>query len=184
MSRSKPIPRKKRKARTSNRAKRVRRRVRQGKRQSARARSLQVVGDLSRNPSLAFTQAARDRGVDPATVWKYRASVLYRDKTGRVRVRQTDRYRQTLYIQSPMPGVSIPVPTKNRRERKLVGRWQAAMNAAGRNDFSLISKFPRGQFVGGVRLPTGSSEVQAILEAHAERESPYEGLYRTIARPS
>jgi hypothetical protein len=165
----------------SSQRKRQRRRKREAE---ARARSLQVAGDMRRDPSLTFTQAARNRGVDPRSVRKHIGSAFRKDSSGRIRARASDPFRQTLYIPSTKPGVSIPVPTRNSRERQLVGRWMAAINAAGRGDFSKLKKFPRGQVVGGVRLPTGTHEVQGILRALAEEEAPYEGLYRTIARPS
>ena len=60
----------------------------------------------------------------------------------------------------------------------------AALNAAGRDHWSKMMKFPKGQKVGGILLETDPNEVQAILLALAEEESPYEGLYRRIARPS
>ena len=59
-----------------------------------------------------------------------------------------------------------------------------ALNTAGRGDFSKIRKFPEGKSVGGVRLATNDHEIQLILDAMAEEESPFEGLYRNLARPS
>jgi hypothetical protein len=61
---------------------------------------------------------------------------------------------------------------------------QPEVNAAGRGDFSQMDKFPPNKTIGGVRLPTNRNEVQRILKALAEKESPYERLYRTLARPS
>lgn len=148
------------------------------------SRSLQVLGDMRRDPSLTLSQAARNREIDPRLVLKKLPSAFRKDSSGRVKARPSDRYRQTLYIPSTTPDVRIPVSTKNSRERQLVGRWRAALNAAQHGDFSKLKKFPKGQFVGGVRLPTGIYEVQHILEAEAEQETPYEGLYRSIARPS
>ena len=139
---------------------------------------------MARNPSLALTEAARNRGVDPRTVQKHAGSALKRDSSGRIKVRPTDRLRQTLHIAGAEPGKRVPVPTRNRPERRLLGRWMAALNAAGRGDFSKIRKFPRNQSVGGVKLPTNDSEIQQILDALAETEAPFEGLYRTIARQS
>ena len=149
-----------------------------------RDRALHVGADMRRDPSLTFTQACLKRGIDPRTVRKYIASAFRKDSSGRVRARPSDRFRKTLHIPTTKPGVRIPVPTKNSRERQLVGSWMAAINAAGRGDFSKLREFPRGQFVGGVRLPTGTYEVQRILSAMAEEEAPYEGLYRSLARPS
>jgi hypothetical protein len=59
----------------------------------------------------------------------------------------------------------------------------AALNAAGRGDFSKIDKFPKNKKVGGILLPTKHAEIQQILVNLAEQESPFEGLYRTIVRP-
>jgi hypothetical protein len=151
---------------------------------SARDRAFQVLADMRRNPALRFTQAARNREIDPRIVRKMLPSALQKDSSGRVRARTSDRYRQTLYIPSPKPGMRIEVPTKNSKERQLVGRWMDALNAAGRGDFSKLKNFPRKQVVGGVRLKTGTQEIQRILAAMAEEEAPYEGLYRSIAKPS
>jgi hypothetical protein len=75
-------------------------------------------------------------------------------------------------------------PTKNNRERSLLGVWQNAIQAAGNGDFSQIRAFPKNTFVGGIRLATSDYEVQRILEANEARKEPFEGLYRTLARPS
>ena len=151
---------------------------------STHDRSLQVWRDMGRNPSLALTQAARNRGVDPRTVKKHVGSALRRNSSGRIKLRPSDRLRQNLYIPSAEPGEQIPVPTRNSSERRLLGRWMEALNVAGRDDFSKIRKFPRNQSIGGVALPTEDLEIQRILEALAETEAPFEGLYRTMARPS
>jgi len=155
------------------------------KRQAAtRSRAIQVKGDMLRNPSLTLRQAARNRDIDARTVRAHIESALFKDSSGRIKARPSDRFRETLHIPSTQPGIAIPVPTKNRRERQLVGQWMTALNASGRGDFSKIREFPKGQYVGGVHLPTDTHEVQRILNALAEEESPYEGLYRTLARPS
>jgi len=58
----------------------------------------------------------------------------------------------------------------------------AALNSAGRNAWSKMKNFPRGKRVGGVLLPTNPAEIQQILRSLADKESPFEGLYRTIVR--
>jgi hypothetical protein len=109
---------------------------------------------------------------------------LRKNSSGRIKARPSDRFRVTLYIPSTKPGERIPVRTKNNRERQLLGQWQKAVNAAGKGDYSLIREFQSGQMVDGVLLPTGPYQIQKILEAAVESESPYEALYRTLARPS
>jgi len=112
-------------------------------------------------------------------------SSFQKDSSGRIKAKPFGPLSElTLHIPSAKPGVSIPVVTKNREERVLLGRWMAALSAAGRNDFSRMEAFPRGTVIGGVPLTTDPEEVQDIVVAIAEEEEPYEGLYRVIARPS
>jgi len=59
-----------------------------------------------------------------------------------------------------------------------------ALNAARGGNFSKIDKFPKNKRIRGVLLPTKHAEVQQILVSLADRESPFEGLYRTIVRRS
>jgi hypothetical protein len=143
-----------------------------------------VQRDMLRDVFLSFARALRKRNIDRRTVLHHFGSDFEKDSSGRIKARSIDRRRHTLFIPGSEPGQEIPVPTKNASERRLVGRWMAALNAAGRGDFSQMDKFPRNKSVGGVHLPTNRSEVQRILEALAEKESPFEGLYRTLARPS
>jgi hypothetical protein len=139
---------------------------------------------MLRNPSLTFARAIRKRKIDRRTVLHHFGSDFEKDSSGRLKARSIGRKRQTLYIPGFEPGQEIPIPTKDGRERRLVGRWMKALNAAGRGDFSQMDKFPRNKSIGGVRLPTNRNEVQRILMALAQRESPFERLYRTLARPS
>jgi hypothetical protein len=143
-----------------------------------------VVADLLGNPSLSFTAATRKRKVDPRWVLKHLGSKFRKDSSGRIRAKAINKRHRTLYKPTATPGVSIPVVTKSKRERRLLGKWMAALNAASRNHWSKMTKFPKGQKVGGVLLETDPNEVQAIALALAEEESPFEGLYRTIVRRS
>ena len=143
-----------------------------------------VVADMLGNPSLSFTAATRKHKVDPRWLQKHLGWKFQKDSSGRIRAKVSNQRHKTLYKPTAIPGVHDPVVTKNKRERRLLGKWMAALNAAGRNDWSKMSKFPKQQLVGGVLLETDPNEVQAILLALAEEESPYEGLYRTTARPS
>jgi hypothetical protein len=147
-------------------------------------RASQVNQDMLRNPSLSFARAIRKRKIDGRTVLHHFGSDFEKDSSGRIKARSIGGRRQTLFIPGSEPSQDIPVPTKNASERRLVGRWMKALNAAGRGDFSQMDKFPRNKTIGGVRLPTNRNEVQRILEALAEKQSPYERLYRTLARPS
>ena len=146
-------------------------------------RSELVVADRLANPSLSFTAATRKRKVDPRWVLKHRGSKFRKDSSGRIRAKVRKARHKTLYKPTSTPGVSVPVVTKNRGERLLLGQWMAALNDAGRNDWSKMMRFPKEQMVGGILLETDPNEVQAILRALAEEESPFEGLYRTTVRP-
>jgi hypothetical protein len=143
-----------------------------------------VVADMLGNPSLSFTAATRKRSVDARWVLKHLGSKFRKDSSGRIRAKAINRRHKTLYKPTATPGVSIPVVTKNKQERRLLGKWMSALNAAGRNHWFKMMKFPKWQKVGGVLLETDPKEVQSILLALAEEESPYEGLYRRIVRPS
>jgi hypothetical protein len=147
-------------------------------------RASQVQRDMIRDPSLSFARALRKRKIDGRTVLHHFGSDFEKDSSGRIKARSIGRRRQTLFIPGFEPSQDIPVPTKNASERRLVGRLMKSLNAAGRGDFSKMDKFPRNKSIGGVRLPTNRTEVQRILKALAEKESPYERLYRTLARPS
>jgi len=147
-------------------------------------RASQVHRDMLRNPTLSFARAIRKRKIDGRTVLHHFGSDFEKDSSGRIKARSIGGGRQTLFIPGSEPGQEIAVSTKNASERRVVGRWMAALNAAGRGDFSQMDKFPRNKSIGGVRLPKNTNEVQRILNALAEKESPFEGLYRTLARPS
>ena len=53
------------------------------------------------------------------------------------------------------------------------------MKEAGRGDFARLNRFPKGTYINGVRLPTRAYEVQKLLEALENSESPFERLYAT-----
>lgn len=139
---------------------------------------------MLRRPSLSLTRAARKRKIDPRSVLRHFPTDFQKNQSGHFKVRTNDRSRQTLYIPGFEPGEEVPVPTKNARERRLLGRWMGALKAAGRDDFSKMKKFPHDLIIGGVRLPTKRADIQRILNSLAEAESPFEGLYRTLARQS
>ena len=146
--------------------------------QSTRAKALHVLSDLRRDPKLTLTQAAMNREVSPRSIQKYIGSQLKQDRPGgRIRVAASDRLRATLNIPSTKPDVLIPVHTTNSKERYLIGEWFAAIKEAAHGDFRRLNKFPKRTFVNGVRLPTGSYEVQRILEAMETAEQPFERLY-------
>lgn len=149
---------------------------------STEKRIRQVRQDMRKDPSLSFARASRRRGVDPRTVLKHDPTGFRKDASGRIRAYAVPSGRKILYIPWFEPGEVKPIPTKSEAERLLVGRWMTALNAAGRNRWSKMNRFPRGTRIGGVLLPTKRAEVQQILVSLADRELPFEGLYRTIVR--
>ena len=151
---------------------------------SARDRALQVYTDMLHDPSLTFTRAAHRRKIDPRTVRKHHPTGFPKDASGRIKARGVTGKLQLLHIPWFGPGEVMPVPTQSGTERLLLGRWMTALNAAGRDDWSKMDKFPKSKTIGGVLLPTKHAEVQQILVSLADSESPFEGLYRTIARRS
>jgi hypothetical protein len=145
--------------------------------QSTRAKTLHVLSDLRRDPKLTLSQAAKNREVSPRSIRKYIGSQLKQERSGgKLRVTSSDRLRATLHIPSTKPDV-LPIYTKGSKERYLVGEWFASIKEAGRGDFSRLNRFPKGTYIDGVRLTTGAHEVQKILEAMENSESPFERLY-------
>lgn len=139
-----------------------------------------LVADMAADSSLVFTPTAHKRGLDPRWVRREFGSQLEKDSSGRIRIKTRSRRRKTLYIPTATPDVRTPVATRNKRERKQVGKWMAALNAARLSDFSKMKKLPRKLVIGGIRLETSPKKVQEILVAMAEQESPFEGLYRSM----
>jgi hypothetical protein len=146
--------------------------------QSTRAKALHVLSDLRRDPKLTLSHAAKNREISPRSVRKHIGSQLKQERPGgRIRVTVSDRLRATLHIPSTKPDVLIPIHTKSSKERYLVGEWFASLVEAGRGDFSRLNQFPKEIYIDGVRLPTGAYEVQKIIEAMENSESPFEQLY-------
>jgi hypothetical protein len=162
----------------------TRRKTSKSSRKTVHERSHLVLEDMLRNQSLSLTKAAHKRRVDPRTVVAHFPTRFRKDSSGRIKARAVTGKLKILYIPGFEPGEVIPVPTQSEKERLLLGRWMAAVNAAGRGDFSKIDRFPKNKRIGGVLLPTKRAEVQQILVSLADRESPFEGLYRTIVRRS
>lgn len=146
-------------------------------------KGLHVTADLRRDPTLSFTQAARNREIDPRSILRHKRlgpHFLQDRPGGKIRVTKSDRLHMTMWIPSTQPGVLTPIETKGNKQRQLVARWKSAIDKFAAGDASEIRAFPRGQFVGGVRLPTSAFEVQRIVEAMAETEPMPYSLYRGI----
>jgi hypothetical protein len=159
----------------------VKRRKQQAERSSsARIKALHVLSDMRRDPNLTFSQATKNRGISTRSVRKQiRSQLKQKHPGGRIRATSSDRLSATLHIPSTKPDVLIPIHTKSSKHRSLVGEWFASVKEAGGGDFSRLSRFPKGTYIDGVRLPTGAYEVQRILEAMETSESPFERLYAT-----
>ncbi len=146
--------------------------------QAARARALHVLADLRRDPAKNISQIARDREVSLRTIQRYIGSELLQERPGgRITATKSDRLTALLQIPTTRPGVIQEIHARGSKERYLVGEWIAAMKEAAGEDFTRLDRFPRGQFLDGVRLPTGHYEVQRIIEAMEAAEKPFEDLY-------
>jgi hypothetical protein len=139
---------------------------------------------MRRDPDLSFSEAARKWHLNRRTFRAHAKSGLRTTKSGRVKSTPNDRIRYTFYKPTTKPGEYDPVTTKSRDERRVYVQWRIALEAAGKGDFSLIDDFPKGTFIGGVRLPTGHREIQKIVEALEQEGSKFEGSYRVGARPA
>jgi len=146
-------------------------------------RGQRAIADMLGDSSLSFSSAARKWKLDRRWLREHFGSDLKKDSSGRIRAKVRNSRHKVLYKATATPGMPIPVVTKSKRERLLLGEWMAALNEAGRNYWSRIRKFPKGKRIGGVLLETDPTEIQQILEALADEESPFEALYRAVARP-
>src|ERR1039457_771524 len=108
----------------------------------------QVRQDMRKDPSLSLARASRRRRIDPRTVLKHDPTGFRKDTSGRIRAYAVPSRQKILYIPWFEPGEVKPIPTKSEAERLLVGRWMAALNSAGHNDWSKMNNFPRGKRVG------------------------------------
>ena len=142
-----------------------------------------AIADMLGDPSLSFSAAARKWKIDRRWLHQRFGSDLEKSSSGRIKVKVRNPRHKTLYKPTATPGMPVPVLTKSKRERLELGEWMAALNEAGRGNWSRMRKFPKGKRIGGVLLETDPKEVQAILEALADEESPFEALYRAVARP-
>jgi len=135
-----------------------------------------------RGEKLSFTQAAHDRHVSPSSRHNYVTGLFYRDAHGRIQPRKSDSYTQRFTVPSTKPDVFVSITAKGKEERVLVAHWLDAIKAARGGDFSLIRDFPNNVFIDGRRLPTAPYEVQRILEALEQSETPLEQQYYGGAR--
>jgi hypothetical protein len=94
-----------------------------------------VIADMLGDPSLSFTAAARKWGVDPRWLQKYFGSEFEKSSSGRIRAKVRNPRHKTLYKPTATPGMPVPVVTKSKRERLLLGEWMAALNEAGKGDW-------------------------------------------------
>jgi hypothetical protein len=148
---------------------------------TTRSNLLHIASDLrraeARGEKLPFSQAARNRGVDPRSRHYHVTDLFYKDSSGRIRARTTDSYTQTFSIPTTRPDRFDSIIARGNEERSLVGRWLNAIHAAGKGDFVLINEFPKNIFIDGRRLPTGNFEIQKILEALEQGETALEQQY-------
>src|SRR5580765_5893307 len=98
-------------------------------RKTVHERSHLVLEDMLRNQSLSLTKAAHKRRVDPRTVVAHFPTRFRKDSSGRIKARAVTGKLKILYIPGFEPGEVIPVPTQSEKERLLLGRWMAAVNA-------------------------------------------------------
>lgn len=159
-----------------------RKRAKSNLKSSIEKRVRQVRQDMLKNPSLSLARASRRRRTDPRTVLKHYPTGFRKDTSGLIRAYAVPRRQKILYIPWFEPGEVKPIPTSSKADRRWVGRWMAALNAAGHNNWSKMNRFPKDKRIGGVLLPTKRAEIQQILKSLADKESPFEGLYRTIVR--
>jgi hypothetical protein len=128
----------------------------------------------------AWEEAENLAGIDRQTAETLLPSAFFRDERGQLQVRGYDRYTRTLKIPTVRPGEFRWLRARGSRQASLIGTWNNAVKAAGRDDFSLIDEFPRNVYIDGVRLPTSHREVSRIAAAVADSDQPFEDIYASV----
>jgi hypothetical protein len=130
-----------------------------------------------RREGMSWSNAEKDSGVSVRTAQQYLPKAFFRDSRGRLQVRAYDRYVEKLQLPTAHPGKLRVVRAPGSPQRSLSGQWLNALKAAGHGDFGPIDAFPKDVIIDGYHLATEHDEVQRILEAQAESDSPLEELY-------
>lgn len=119
-------------------------------------------------------------GIDRPSAEALLPSAFFRDEGGQLQVRAYDRYTRTLKIATVRAGEIRWLRARGNHQASLIGRWNNAVKAAGRGDFSLIDAFPRNVRIDGLRLATSHSEVSRIAAAVADSDQPFENIYALV----
>ena len=125
---------------------------------SVKTRVRQVRQDMLKDPSLSLTRHLAGAELTPARYAITTQAGFERTFLDELELTPPPENRR-LYIPWFEPGELMPIPTKTKKERLLLGRWMAALNAAGHGDFSKIDKFPKNKRIGGVLLPTNQCRI-------------------------
>jgi hypothetical protein len=130
-----------------------------------------------RRQGASWRDAEKSAGISRRKAEQIFPRAFFRDDSGHVQVRGYDPYTRRMKIPTPSPGQFKWLSVKGSHKATLVAQWNNAVKAAGRGDFSLLKAFPRGVFVGGVRLSTSHKKVTQIVAAAAESDKPFEDIY-------
>lgn len=130
-----------------------------------------------RRTGMPWREAEKDAGIQARIAELYFPKAFFRDSRGRRQTRTYDRYVERLQLPTAQPGKLRVVRARGSHQRSLCGQWLNALKAAGRGDFGPIDAFPRDIVIDGYHLATEHDEVQRIVEAQAESDSPLEELY-------
>ena len=128
----------------------------------ARTRALHVIAEMRRDKELRLSPVARSVGVKPSVVRKYFGSAFHK-VDGSWRVRKSDRFRETMYVPDER-GNSVPVPTKNFRQRRKVSAYVRDIGRFYRGKKSALTKW-RDKRIAGVELVT---DLRILLSIEAQ----------------
>jgi len=130
-----------------------------------------------RREGMSWRDAQEQSGITIRTAQRFFPTAFFRDSGGQLQVTGYDRYVEHLPLPTTQPGKLEIVRARGGQQRSLSGQWLNALKAAGRGDFGPIDAFPKGIVIDGYHLATDHDEVQRIVEAQAESDSPLEELY-------
>lgn len=130
-----------------------------------------------RRRGLTWQRAEELSGISRRTALVILPGAFFHDERGQLQVRGYDRYVRTLKVPTAMPGEFKWVRGRGSHEASLIAKWNNAIRAVGRGDFSLIDAFPDEVIIDGVHLTTSHAEVTRIAAAAAESDEPFEDIY-------
>jgi hypothetical protein len=148
---------------------------------SAQARAFRVLGMVRRGVA-TLTKAARQERIKPETVLRYVGKALYRSGHGKPwKARPADQLAASMTVLTTRGPLTVVV--RNSRERKLLGRYDAALRRfrAGEDGAEAGLRQFDGRKVGGQTLIT---DTKLVIQLEEAGQLDFDTLYTSLGAGS